>query len=80
MTKEQIFEQIDEIYCNADGGVIQIGANGEKLIKEIIEKAINYTRCCETSCGWTCEKCGETVNGIEVTYEEKHDGCGGYCS
>ena len=46
MTKEQIFEEIDEIYCNADGGVIPIGANGEELIKEIIQKAINYTHCC----------------------------------
>ena len=31
------------------------------------------------SCGWTCEKCGETVNGLEVTFEETHDGCGGNC-
>lgn len=28
---------------------------------------------------WTCEKCGKVPNE-EVTYEESHDGCGGYCS
>tara|TARA_R110000772_G_scaffold255955_1_gene372316 strand:+ start:1372 stop:1617 length:246 start_codon:yes stop_codon:yes gene_type:complete len=28
---------------------------------------------------WTCEKCG-TVPNKEVTFEETHDGCGGYCS
>ena len=28
---------------------------------------------------WTCDKCG-TVPNEEVTFEETHDGCGGYCS
>jgi hypothetical protein len=46
MTKEQVLKKIDEIYCDADGGIIQIGAEGENQIKELIQQAINYTRCC----------------------------------
>lgn len=29
--------------------------------------------------GWVCQKCGQTVNGSEVTYEVYHDECGGKC-
>ena len=28
---------------------------------------------------WVCEKCGQTVNGRNVTFEETHEGCGGKC-
>ena len=28
---------------------------------------------------WICEKCGQTVDGRNVTFEEIHEGCGGKC-
>ncbi len=28
---------------------------------------------------WVCQKCGELVNGFNVTFEEYHEGCGGKC-
>lgn len=28
---------------------------------------------------WVCQKCGELVDGRNVTFEEYHDGCGGRC-
>jgi hypothetical protein len=46
MTKEQIFLEIDEIYSEWHGGYLHIGQERENRIKQAIEKAINYTRCC----------------------------------
>ena len=28
---------------------------------------------------WVCQKCNELVDGINVTFEEYHEGCGGKC-
>jgi hypothetical protein len=47
MTKEQLFLEIDEIYSEWHGGDLHIGQERENLIKQVIEKAINYTQCCE---------------------------------
>lgn len=47
MNKEQLFLEIDEIYSNYHGfdkGLLD--QESENLIKELIEKAINYTRSC----------------------------------
>ena len=32
------------------------------------------------SSDWTCDKCGEIVDGKNVTYLEKHEDCGGQCT
>lgn len=29
---------------------------------------------------WVCQKCGELVDGRNVTFEEYHEGCGGRCN
>lgn len=29
---------------------------------------------------WVCEECGEGVYPNKVTYDERHEGCGGICS
>ena len=47
MNKEQLFLKIDEIYSEWHGGDLHIGKERENLIKEVIQQAINYTRCCE---------------------------------
>ena len=47
MNKEQLFLEIDEIYSEWHGGDLYIGKERENRIKQVIEKAINYTRCCE---------------------------------
>ncbi len=46
MNKEQLFLEIDEIYSEWHGGDLYIGKERENRIKQVIEKAINYTRCC----------------------------------
>tara|TARA_R110002167_G_scaffold49273_6_gene144475 strand:+ start:688 stop:918 length:231 start_codon:yes stop_codon:yes gene_type:complete len=48
MNKEQLFLEIDEIYSEWHGGDLHIGKERENLIKQVIEKAINNTGCCET--------------------------------
>ena len=48
MTKETLFKQIDEIFGDWHGGVCYIGKERENQVKEILEKAINYNRCCTT--------------------------------
>ena len=53
MNKEQLFLEIDEIYSEWHGGDLHIGKERENLIKEVIERAINYTR------SYTELKCGE---------------------
>jgi hypothetical protein len=60
MNKEQIFDKIDEIYSEHDGGVIYLSEERTNQIKEIIQQAISVTRCCET---FTCDVCyTETSN------------------
>ena len=71
MTKEQVFEKIDDIYSEHDGGVIYLSEERMNHIKEIIQQAINYTRCCTELCEhedseisddgkyWQCTKCKE---------------------
>jgi len=48
MTKEQLFEEIDEIYGEWHGGELHIGAERTERIKEVLNKAINYNRCCKS--------------------------------
>jgi hypothetical protein len=60
MNKEQIFDKIDEIYSEHDGGVIYLSEERINQIKEIIEQAINYTRCCTELCDE--EQCSYTLN------------------
>ena len=69
MTKETLFEQIDEIFSDWHGGEVHIGQEREELIKEVLEKAINYTHCCE---GLLCVK--EDVDGLTAGkyYVELH--------
>ena len=48
MTKEQIFEKIDDVYSDHDGGVIYLSEDRMNQIKEVIQQAINFIPCCET--------------------------------
>lgn len=48
MTKEQLFLEIDEIYSEWHGGDLHIGKERTKRIKQVLDKAINYSQCCET--------------------------------
>ena len=46
MTKEQIFEKIDDVYSDHDGGVIYLSEDRMNQIKEVIQQAINFIPCC----------------------------------
>jgi hypothetical protein len=48
MTKDEIFDKIDEVYGEHDGGVIYLNEERTNQIKEIIQQAINYTHCCKS--------------------------------
>lgn len=48
MNKEQLFLEIDEIYSEWHGGDLHIGKERTERIKEILNKAINYSRCCKS--------------------------------
>ena len=49
MNKEQVFLEIDEIISNYHGFDIGLlDKESENLIKQKIELAINYTRCCKS--------------------------------
>lgn len=48
MTKEQIFEKIDDVYSDHDGGAIYLSEDRMNQIKEVIQQAINFIPCCET--------------------------------
>ena len=52
-----------------------LGKNRKAELIEILLPLFNV----RDSNQWTCDKCG-TVPNEEVTFEETHDGCGGYCS
>lgn len=48
MNKEQLFEEIDEIYSEWHGGELHIGKERTERIKEVLNQAINFIPCCET--------------------------------
>tara|TARA_R110000850_G_scaffold128179_1_gene247445 strand:- start:7 stop:249 length:243 start_codon:yes stop_codon:yes gene_type:complete len=43
---EQVFEKIDDIYSEHDGGVIHLSEERMNHIKEIIQQVINFIPCC----------------------------------
>jgi len=46
MNKEQLFEEIDEIYSEWHGGELHIGIERIERIKEVLNRAINFIPCC----------------------------------
>ena len=54
MNKEQLFEEIDEIYSEWHGGELHIGTERTERIKEALNLAINFIPCCTELCD--CEK------------------------
>ena len=46
MTKDEIFNKIDEVYSEHDGGTIYLNEERTNQIKEIIQQAINFIPCC----------------------------------
>ena len=46
MTKEQIFDKIDDVYSEHDGGTIYLSDERTERLKEIIQQAINFIPCC----------------------------------
>lgn len=46
MNKEQLFEEIDEIYSEWHGGELHIGTKRTERIKEALNRAINFIPCC----------------------------------
>jgi len=50
----------------------------EEFVQDCADKILALFNVSDSN-QWTCEKCG-TVPNEEVTFEETHDGCGGYCS
>lgn len=46
MNKEQLFEEIDEIYSEWHGGELHIGTERTERIKEALNRAINFIPCC----------------------------------
>lgn len=47
--------------------------------KEWLEEKLSKYLDADAKNQWICQKCGEIVPGINVTFEEFHEGCGGRC-
>ena len=47
MTKEEVFNKINDVYEEWDGGQIHLDMTSVDQIKDIIQEAINYTHCCK---------------------------------
>lgn len=60
-------EEINDVIDYADVAEFEL----ERLRKFILSNVSDSNQ-------WTCNKCGPVPNE-EVTFEETHDGCGGYC-
>ena len=46
MTKDEIFDKIDDVYSEHDGGTIYLSDERTERLKEIIQQAINFIPCC----------------------------------
>lgn len=47
--------------------------------KDWLEEKLSKYLDSDTRNQWVCQKCGERVPDINVTFEEFHEGCGGRC-
>ena len=64
MTKDEIFDKIDDIYSEHDGGTIYLSDERTERLKEIIQQAINFIPCCTELCyedieSTKCLTCGD---------------------
>ena len=59
MTKEQIFDKIDDVYSEHDGGTIYLSDERTERLKEIIQQAINFIPCCTEL---KCEGCKKPLD------------------
>ena len=61
MTKDEIFDKIDDVYSEHDGGTIYLSDERTERLKEIIQQAINFIPCCtELKTEQECYKTGKT--------------------
>jgi hypothetical protein len=66
MTKDEIFDKIDDVYSEHDGGTIYLSDERTERLKQIIQQAINFIPCC---CTELCEHKNETIRqGDGFTY------------
>ena len=54
MTTDEIFNKIDEVYCDHDGGAIYLSDEHTKYLKKIIQDTINFVPTNTDSC--ICKK------------------------
>ena len=64
MTKDEIFDKIDDVYSEHDGGTIYLSDERTERLKEIIQQAINFIPCCTELCyedieSTKCLTCGD---------------------
>ena len=69
-------DQFDAIHANADY-IECLRRRIERLEEKLKSHNSEYVEINGTD--WICEKCGQTVDGRNVTFEEIHEGCGGKC-
>ena len=69
-------DQFDAIHANADY-IDWLRRRIERLEEKLKSHNSEYVEINGTD--WICEKCGQTVDGRNVTFEEIHEGCGGKC-
>jgi len=68
MTKDEIFDKIDEVYSDHDGGAIYLSDERTEHLKNIIQQAINFIPCCTGEAEQlVCDKCEtELIHHIGV--------------
>ncbi len=57
----------------------ELTGNAGAMDDSIIVEGEPYCEGCRNGM-WVCDECELIIKGPDVTYEEKHDGCGGNCT
>jgi len=64
MTKDEIFNKIDDIYCEHDGGAIHLSDELSERLKEIIEQAFTIPVVSKNVAKEYCKVCGQELTEI----------------
>lgn len=69
-----------ELCCECDQPTGRAGKHDDSIYIHYPDKEIGplCEECWEDH--WICEECGEGVYPVNITHDERHEGCGGVCS
>jgi len=79
MTSKELLKEIESWLSFNTEPSKEETAKLRKSIKDHLTEQLRIHDVMRSDSRWVCQRCGELVDGRNVTFEEYHEGCGGRC-